>query len=59
MLDHHMPTTFDEMRTNLTAFIEDIHHALNIMKKRERYSVLEHLNVDDSDLTKALRDLSY
>jgi len=59
MLDHHMPTTFDEMRTNLTAFIEDIHHALNIMKKRERYSVLEHLNIDDSDLTKALRDLSY
>jgi glycerol-1-phosphate dehydrogenase [NAD(P)+] len=59
MLDHQMPTTFDEMRTNLTAFVEDIHHALNIMRKRERFSVLEHLNVDDSNLTKALRDLGY
>jgi glycerol-1-phosphate dehydrogenase [NAD(P)+] len=59
MLDHQMPTTFNEMRTNLTAFVEDIHHALDIMKKRERFSVLEHLNVDDSDITKALRDLGY
>jgi len=59
MLDHQMPTTFDEIRTNLTTFVEDIHHALNIMKKRERYSVLEHLNVDDSNLTKSLRDLGY
>ena len=59
MLNHQMPTTFDGIKTNLTAFIEDIHHALNIMKKRERYSVLEHLNVDDANLTKTLRALGY
>ena len=59
MIDHEMPTTFDEMKTNLPAFVEDIHHALRIMKKRDRYSVLEHLNVDDDHLTKALRDLGY
>jgi glycerol-1-phosphate dehydrogenase [NAD(P)+] len=59
MVEHQMPTTFDDSKTNLAAFVQDIHHALNIMKKRERYSILEHLNVEDSDLTKALRDLGY
>jgi glycerol-1-phosphate dehydrogenase [NAD(P)+] len=59
MLDHQMPTTFDEMRTDLPAFVEDIRHALKIMEKRNRYSVLEHLNVDDENLAKALNDLSY
>ncbi|TFH11384.1 MAG: iron-containing alcohol dehydrogenase [Candidatus Thorarchaeota archaeon] len=59
MSDHQMPTTFDETKTNLAAFVQDIHHALNIMKKRERYSILEHLNVEDSNLTKALRNLNY
>jgi glycerol-1-phosphate dehydrogenase [NAD(P)+] len=59
MINRQMPTTFEEMNTNLTAFLEDIAHALKIMKKRNRYSVLEHLDVDDENLTKALRDLNY
>lgn len=59
MSDHQMPTTFDEIKTNLTTFVEDIHHALKIMKKRDRYSVLEHLNVDDENLKKELKDLGY
>ncbi len=59
MSNHHMPTTFDEINTNLAAFVEDIHHALKIMKKRNRYSVLEHLDVDDANLTKVLRKLGY
>ena len=59
MSDHQMPTTFDGINTNLAAFVEDVHHALNIMKKRDRYSILEHLNVDDTNLTRALRDLGY
>ena len=59
MSDHKMPTTFDEMSTESDAFVEDIHHALKIMKKRDRYSVLEHQNVNDTDLKRALRDLGY
>ncbi len=59
MVNQQMPTTFDAINTNLAAFVEDIHHALKIMKKRDRYSVLEHLNVDDGNLTMALKDLGY
>jgi glycerol-1-phosphate dehydrogenase [NAD(P)+] len=59
MVNHQMPVTFDEMRTSLPAFIEDVHHALKIMKKRDRYSVLEHLNIDDNNLTKRLEELGY
>ncbi|TFG30564.1 iron-containing alcohol dehydrogenase [Candidatus Thorarchaeota archaeon] len=59
MTDHKMPTTFEGINTNLTEFMEDVHHALNIMKKRDRYSILEHLNVDDANLSRALRDLGY
>ena len=59
MTDHQMPTTFEEINTNLAAFVEDVHHALKIMKKRERYSVLEHLNIDDATLTRTLKDLGY
>ena len=59
MIDHQMPTTFEEMKTTLDGFLEDIAHALKIMKKRNRYSVLEHLDVDDENLAKALRDLNY
>lgn len=59
MIDHEMPTTFEGMKTNLTAFLEDIDHALKIMKKRDRYSVLEHLDVDTENLTKTLQDLGY
>jgi len=59
MSEHQMPTTFDEIGTDLTTFVDDVHHALKIMKKRDRYSVLEHLGVDDANLASALRDLNY
>jgi glycerol dehydrogenase-like iron-containing ADH family enzyme len=59
MKEHQMPTTFKEFKSNLPAFLEDIHHALKIMRKRDRFSVLDHLNVDDDNLTKALKELGY
>lgn len=59
MLEHQMPSTFNEIKTDLTTFVEDVHHALKIMQKRNRYSVLEHLNVDDENLMKTLKDLGY
>ena len=59
MIDHQMPTTFEEINSTLPAFLEDIQHALKIMRKRDRFSVLDHLEVDDDNLVKTLRDLGY
>ncbi len=59
MMDHEMPVSFDSMGITLSSFLEDIHHALKIMKKRDRYSILEHLNVSDHDLSSTLKDLGY
>ncbi|MHA1137934.1 MAG: iron-containing alcohol dehydrogenase [Candidatus Thorarchaeota archaeon] len=59
MIDHQMPTTFEEINSNLPAFLEDVQHALKIMRKRDRFSVLDHLKVNDDNLTKALKDLGY
>lgn len=59
MSARHMPTTFQEIGCTQTTFLDDIHHAMKIMKKRDRYSVLEHLHVDDSDLSSSLLDLGY
>jgi len=59
MKAHQMPVNFEEINSNLQAFLEDIHHALKIMRKRDRFSVLDHLKVDDDNLTKVLKDLGY
>jgi glycerol-1-phosphate dehydrogenase [NAD(P)+] len=59
MIEHQMPTTFEAIKSNLAAFLDDIHHALKIMKKRGRFSVLEYLNVDEVNLTRTLHDLGY
>jgi glycerol-1-phosphate dehydrogenase [NAD(P)+] len=54
-----MPTSFVEIGSTPATFLDDVHHAVKIMKKRDRYSVLEHLNVDDSNLLSAMQDLGY
>jgi glycerol-1-phosphate dehydrogenase [NAD(P)+] len=54
-----MPTSFVEIGSTPATFLDDVHHAVKIMKKRDRYSVLEHLNVDDSNLLRAMRNLGY
>lgn len=59
MIEHNMPISFDHMGTTLPTFLDDVHHALKIMKKRDRYSILEHLQVDDTNLSKSLHDLGY
>ena len=59
MIEHDMPISFDHMGTTLPTFLDDVHHALKIMKKRDRYSILEHLNVNDQDLSIALKNLGY
>ncbi|MBD3405764.1 MAG: iron-containing alcohol dehydrogenase [Candidatus Lokiarchaeota archaeon] len=59
MRDRDMPLTFEDMKLTREQFLDDIHHALRIMGKRKRYSVLEHLNVDDTDIIKACQELNY
>jgi len=59
MLERKMPTTLAEMRISSKQFIDSIHHGLNIMEKRNRYSVLKHLDVDDNSLRSVIADLGF
>ena len=59
MSERDMPTTLSEMKISTEQFIENIHQGLNIMKKRNRYSVLTHLDVDDSSLRSIMVELGY
>lgn len=59
MRSRQMPASFNEIGNAPTTFLDDVHHAVKIMKKRGRYSVLEHLNVDDSNLLSACQELGY
>jgi glycerol-1-phosphate dehydrogenase [NAD(P)+] len=59
MRARRMPTSFTEFGSTPTTFLDDVHHAVKIMRKRDRYSVLEHVNVNDSDLLSTMQDLGY
>ncbi len=47
MAERDLPTTLDAMTVTKDQFLDDVHHALNIMRKRGRYSILEGIS-DDS-----------
>ncbi len=59
MLERQMPTTLSEMKISPEQFIDSIHHGLNIMEKRNRYSVLKHLEVDDGSLRSVMAEFGY
>lgn len=59
MSERGMPITISEMKISTEQFIDSIHHGLKIMKKRNRYSVLAHLDVDDNSLESAMAELGY
>jgi len=59
MKERQMPTTLAEMDITQNQFIDSIHQGLNIMEKRNRYSVLKHLEVDDDSLRAAMAELGY
>jgi glycerol-1-phosphate dehydrogenase [NAD(P)+] len=50
-----LPTTLVEMKSTADLLIDDIHHALEIMMKRDRYSVLKGL--EDNALVKVISEL--
>lgn len=54
-----LPVTLGELDMSEDLFLDDIHHALKIMEKRERYSVLKHCSATDKDLLHALSELEY
>jgi glycerol-1-phosphate dehydrogenase [NAD(P)+] len=59
MLDRQMPATLSEMKISPEQFIDSIHQGLYIMEKRNRYSVLKHMDVDDSSLGSVMAELGY
>ncbi|TXT56763.1 MAG: Glycerol-1-phosphate dehydrogenase [NAD(P)+] [Candidatus Thorarchaeota archaeon] len=59
MIERKMPVTLAEMNMSRKLFLDDIHHALKIMKKRNRYSVFEHLDAKDDDILRACKNLNY
>jgi glycerol-1-phosphate dehydrogenase [NAD(P)+] len=59
MKNRGLPTTLAEMDTNVDAFIDDVHHALEIMERRNRYSVIKHLKLNDKEIVQGLQDMEY
>ncbi|MHA2376934.1 MAG: iron-containing alcohol dehydrogenase [Candidatus Thorarchaeota archaeon] len=59
LLERKMPVTLKELDMTRKMYLDDIHHALKIMEKRERYSVLSHCKTSDDDLTKAISEIGY
>ena len=59
LTEREMPTTLKELDMNEEMFLDDIQHALKIMKQRGRYSVLSHCESDDSGLKDAFRNTCY
>jgi glycerol-1-phosphate dehydrogenase [NAD(P)+] len=54
-----MPVTLKQLDMSKELFLDDIQHALKIMEKRDRYSVLKHCKVTNNDLLDAMSELSY
>jgi glycerol-1-phosphate dehydrogenase [NAD(P)+] len=59
MQKHGIPTSLKDMGIDQDTFLDDIHHGLKIMEQRNRYSVLQHLAVDDADLLRTTREIGY
>jgi glycerol-1-phosphate dehydrogenase [NAD(P)+] len=54
-----MPVTFDEMDLTAELFLDDIDHAIRIMNKRNRYSVLKHVHAEHEDILLAIEKIGY
>ncbi len=54
-----MPVTFDQMDLTMKLFLDDINHAIRIMNKRNRYSVLKHVHAKEEDILLAIESVGY
>ncbi|NHI83338.1 MAG: iron-containing alcohol dehydrogenase [Candidatus Thorarchaeota archaeon] len=59
LVDRQMPHSLKDLEMPQNQFIQHIHHGLDIMRNRDRYSVLDYLGIEDIELIKALDDLGY
>ena len=59
MSDRQMPITLNEMSISTEQFIRSVNQGVGIMEKRNRYSILTHLEVDESSLKKTIAQLGY
>ncbi len=59
LIERKMPAGLEVLGVSRDQLLDHVHHALAIMKRRNRYSVLEHLEVEDPDILKALTKLGY
>lgn len=55
MANRGIVSTLDDMSLTLETYLDDIHHGLEIMKRRERYSVLT--DVEDTSLVRTVERL--
>ncbi|UCE10006.1 MAG: iron-containing alcohol dehydrogenase [Candidatus Thorarchaeota archaeon] len=53
-----IPTRLTDFGIGRERFLDSIRHAKEIMKKRDRYSILEHVGASDSDIVATLMELS-
>jgi glycerol-1-phosphate dehydrogenase [NAD(P)+] len=59
LVDHAMPSKLYDFDLSSQQFLDNVHHALDIMTRRDRYSVLQHEEADDSEILQTLKDLNY
>lgn len=57
--ENGLPSTLEDMNLSTDVLLDDIHHALRIMNKRGRFSILEHLNIQDNQIRSTLEELAY
>jgi glycerol-1-phosphate dehydrogenase [NAD(P)+] len=59
LADHKMPSKLSDFGLSSDQFLDNVHHALDIMTRRDRYSVLQHQEADDAEILQTMKDLNY
>ena len=59
LVERDMPACLNDLGLSEGQLINHVKHGLDIMQRRNRYSVLEHLDVEESDILETLKNLEY
>ncbi|MGD9381460.1 MAG: iron-containing alcohol dehydrogenase [Candidatus Thorarchaeota archaeon] len=59
IVKYGMPASLYDLGISSDQFLNHVHHALDIMARRNRYSVLQHQEVDDSGILQTMKLLGY